>query len=310
MKRIVLFLSIIFILLSMTACSKENNNDKLTIVTTSFPCYDFARAITKNNDNVDVKMLLSPGSEMHDFEPSPKDIINIINSDMFIYVGGESDEWINDILDDINIDKIKIIKLMDLVDVVPENLVEGMEEDEHEDEIEYDEHVWTSPINAISIISKLKDEIIEIDNDNKEMYEENANNYIDNLYDVDNQIRDIVKNSKRKEIIFGDRFPLRYFVDSYGLTYYAAFPGCSEQTEASSKTIAFLIDKVKNDNIPVVFHVELSNGKIAETIAKSTNTKILEFHSAHNISLDDFKNGITYVDIMKKNIEVLKEALN
>jgi zinc transport system substrate-binding protein len=256
-------------------------------------------------------MLLKPGAEMHSYEPTPQDIINISNADIFIYVGGDSDNWIEDVLKDINTDKTKIIKLMDLVDVVEEEHVEGMEEhEEEEEEVEYDEHVWTSPINAITIINKLKEEIIKVDNDNKSLYEDNSNNYTNELSNIDNEIRSLVKNAKRKELIFGDRFPIRYFVEEYGLSYYAAFPGCSEQTEASAKTITFLINKVKKDNIPVIFHIELSNGNIAKTIAEETGAKVLEFKTAHNISQDDFDAGITYVDIMKSNIEVLKEAIN
>ena len=313
MKKILKIMVVTLILVvSLTGCSQSNkDNDKLTIISTSFPGYDFARAITKDSDNVSVKMLLKPGVESHEFEPTPQDIIDIKNSDIFIYVGGDSDEWISDVLDDIDTDKTKIIKLMDLVDLKEEEIVDGMEDDEEEEEdVEYDEHVWTSPINAIKIINNLKDEIISLDNSNSEIYEKNASNYINELKDIDTQIRDIVDSSKRKEIIFGDRFPLSYFVDEYGLTYYAAFPGCSDANEASAKTISFLIDKVKEDNIPVIFHIELSNGKIASAIADETKVKVLEFNSAHNISQKDFDAEVTYVDIMKNNVKVLKEALN
>ncbi len=319
MKKILMIIAItVFGLVSLTGCNINKKDNKLTIISTSFPGYDFARAVVKDSD-VDVKMLLSPGAEMHDFEPTPQDIKNIKNSDIFIYVGGDSDEWIEDVLDDLDTKKTKIIKLMDLVDTVEEDLVEGMEEheeehehhhDEDEEEVEYDEHVWTSPINAITIVSKLKEEVKKIDSKNETLYEENANKYIAELNKIDSDIRDVVNNSERKEVIFGDRFPLRYFIDEYGLSYYAAFPGCSEQTEASAKTISFLINKIKEDNIPVVFHIELSSGKIAKTIAKETNTKVLEFNTAHNISKKDFDAGVTYVDIMKKNVKVLKEALN
>ncbi len=325
-----------FSVVSLTGCNKNKETKKLTIISTSFPGYDFARAVVKDSKDVEVKMLLKPGAEMHDFEPTPQDIKDIKNSDIFIYVGGDSDEWIEDVLEDIDTDKTKVIKLMDLVNVVEEEHVEGMEEhehhhededhdedehhhgDEHEDEhhheedeeVEYDEHVWTSPINAITITNKLKDAIVKIDEANKEVYEKNTSDYVSKLTNIDTEIKSVLKTAKRKEMIFGDRFPLRYFVDEYNISYYAAFPGCSEQTEASAKTIAFLINKVKADKIPVVFHIELSNGKIADTIAKETGAKVLEFQTAHNISQKDFDAGVTYVDIMNKNIEVLKEALN
>lgn len=321
--KLITVVIIMFLVVILTGCNKENNEGKITIISTNFPGYDFARAIIKDSKDVEVKMLLKPGTDMHNYEPTPQDIKDIKNSDIFIYVGGDSDEWIEDVLDDIDTDKTKIIKLMDLVNVVEEEHVEGMEEhhhdedeDEHEhhhdddEEVEYDEHVWTSPMNAITITNKLKDEVVEIDNDNKELYEKNTSSYTNELTSIDKEIKEIVKNAKRKELIFGDRFPLRYFVEEYNLSYYAAFPGCSEQTEASASTISFLIDKVKENEIPVVFHIELSSGKIAQAIAEETDAKVLQFNAAHNISQKDFDAGVTYVDIMRDNIEVLKEALN
>ena len=308
MKKIKTILLLLIIIL-LVGCTKTNEEKKINIIATSFPGYDFARAITKNVEDVNVTMLLKPGTEMHDFEPTPKEIINIEKSDMFIYVGGESDEWVEKILKKINPKKTKVIKLMDQVEIKIEENVEGME-DEHENEKEYDEHVWTSPINAIKIIENIEKVIENIDKANKVQYEVNASEYINKLNDIDKLIRQIVDNSKRNEIIFGDRFPLRYFTDEYNLKYYAAFKGCSEQTEASAKTIAFLINKVKEDDIPAVFHIELSNKTLVEEISKQTKAKVLEFHSAHNISKEDFKKGITYIDIMNKNAKALKEALN
>ena len=280
MKKIFIFIVLLFLI---TGCSNEKNS-KFTIVATNFPCYDFVRAVVKGTDT-EVNMLIKPGSEIHDFEPTPQDIIKIKNSKIFVYVGGESDEWIDGVLNDINPSETKIIRLLDLVENLNEEAVEGMEIDDEE----IDEHVWTSPVNASKITEKLADEIIALDEENEEIY---------------------IKNSKRKELIFGDRFPFLYFTKEYGLTYYAAFPGCAEQTEASSKTISFLINKVKEDNIPVILHLELSNKKIAEAISKETGAKVLEFNSAHNISKKDFDSGITYIDIMKQNIETLKIALN
>ena len=305
MKKILIALC----LLCLVGCGKQENN-KITIVTTIFPEYDFVRAIVGNNDNIEIKMLLAPGSETHTYEPTPKDIINIEKSDMFIYVGGESDEWVDEILKDIK-PTTKIIKLMDVVKVVEEEELPGVE-DEHDDheEIEYDEHVWTSPKNAIKIINKIESELKTISSNDAKSFKENANKYIEEINKIDASIRDIVNNSKRKELIFGDRFPLLYFTLEYGLTYYAAFPGCSSDTEASASTVSFLVDKIKSNNIPVVLKLELSNGKLAETMAQETNIKVLEFNAAHNISKKDFESGQTYVDIMNKNIDVLKEALN
>ncbi len=306
-----------------------SKNAKITVVASSFPGYDFLRALTRGDDSTSVKMLLKPGAEMHSFEPTPEDIKNIQNSKLFVYVGGESDKWIDGIISNLDLNKTKTIKLVDLVETVAEEHVDGMEESEHhehneddehhesggheeheEHELEKDEHVWTSPVNAIEIVQKLKDALVQIDPEKKDFYEQNANRYIAELNQLDAEIQKLVETAKRKEIIVGDRFPLRYFVDKYGLSYYAAFPGCLEQTEASAKTISFLIDKVREDSIPVVFHIELSNGKIAEAVAKETGAKVLEINSAHNISQEDFDKGLTYLDIMKNNIEVLKEALN
>lgn len=303
MKKILI---IIIILISLTGCTKETEEKKITIVTTNFPCYDFVRAIVKDTD-VDIKLLIKPGTQIHDFDPTPKDIMDIENSDMFVYIGGESDDWVNNILKTNRINNI--VKLMDLVSTIEEETVEGMEI-EDEEEIEYDEHIWTNPVNVIKIINTLKEEIINIDQNNKEIYEKNANNYIKELKNIDSEIRNIVDASKRKELIFGDRFPFVYFTKEYGLKYYAAFPGCSDETEASAKTLSYLINKVKEDNIPFILKIELSNSKIADTIASETNTKVLEFNSAHNISEKDFKRGKTYVDIMNENIKVLRQVLN
>lgn len=307
--------AIIILTLLLTGCDKTDNN-QINIVTTIFPGYDIAKVVGEKN--VNVKMLLKPGSESHSYDPTPKDIIDIRNSDIFIYNGGESEEWVEDVLIDIS-PNTKVIKLMDLVVLKEEEIIEGMQhvesdhdhEDsnhEHHDE-EYDEHVWTSPINYIKFINEFNNQIQIVDKKNSEIYEKNANEYIVKLTKLDALIRSIVSESKNKELIFGDRFPFRYFVDEYNLTYRAAFPGCSEDTEASAKTIAYLIDYVQTNQIPVVFHLELSNQKITNTIIETTSAKKLEFHSAHNVSKNEFESGVTYYDIMKKNVENLKEAL-
>ena len=291
------------------------NHEKISIVATNFPAYDFARAVA--GDKADIKLLIKPGAETHDFEPTPSDIIDIKNSKFFVYTGGESDEWIEDILSDIDIEKTKLIKMMDSVEVVEEETVEGMEhehehEHEHEEdeeEIEYDEHVWTSLKNAQKIVNRIKDELVQISPEHKDDFEKNAEEYNKKLNKLDKEFEEIVENGNRKVVIFGDRFPLRYFVEDYGLKYFAAFSGCSEQTEASSKTIAFLVDKVKSEKIPVVLKIEMSNGNIARTIAKETGAKVLTFNTAHNVSADDFRNGTTYAKIMEDNLVVLKEAL-
>lgn len=292
---------LLFIFLCI-GCSNDNSkNEELSVVTTIYPYYDFTRNIIGDDDNV--TLLLSPGSELHSYEPTPKDIVKINNADIFIYTGGESDDWVDGVLDSIDNKDVKIIRLIDYVDVYNEEL-----NDELFDEV--DEHIWTSPINAIKIIEVINKEISLVDISNKEIYDNNSSKYINSLKEVDKGIREVVNNSERKTLVFGDRFPLIYFTKEYGLDYYAAFKGCSSHSEPSSKTISYLIDKIKKDNIPVVLHLELSSENISNTLSASTDTKVMEFSSIHNISKDDFDNGLTYVDIMKRNIEVLKEALN
>ncbi|MDR2504878.1 MAG: metal ABC transporter substrate-binding protein [Oscillospiraceae bacterium] len=285
--------------------------DKPTVVATIFAPYDFARVIA--GGLADVKMLLPPGSESHSFEPTPRDIITIQNSDVFIYVGGESDDWISSILSSMDTSDMRIVTLMDCVEAVEEELVEGMEaeeEGEEEEEAEYDEHVWTSPRNAMMIADKLAAALIEADPANAKAYRANADAYLLELDALDAAFREVVDGAARKTIVFGDRFPFRYFADAYGLSYFAAFPGCSTETEPSAATIKFLIDKINDEQIPVVFHIELSNGRMADAISESTGAAVRLLHSAHNVTKADFEAGITYLSIMQANIEALREALN
>lgn len=317
---------------------EKKTEKKYSVVSTSFPGYDFARAVAGENTDISVKMLLKPGAESHSFEPTPQDILAIKESDLFIYVGGDSDEWVKKMISEIDPKKTKVMKLVDLVKVKNEEKLEGLEDDhddhddkhehnhshehdehddkddhrddDHERDVEIDEHVWTSPKNAKEIVNKILAEVSKIDKNEENKLRQNAKEYSDKLDEIDGKIRAMVKVAKRKEIIVGDRFPFRYFVDEYGLKYYAAFPGCSEQTEANAKTISFIVKKVKEDKIPVVLKIELSNGLVAETVAKETGVKVEELQSAHNISEKDFEAGVTYVDLMKRNLEVLTKALN
>lgn len=325
MKRIpAIFLSALLSVLGLSACnsstdtSSSSSNDKISVVTTIFPQYDFVRQIA--GDNVELTMLLPPGSESHSFEPTPQDIITIESCDVFIYVGGESDAWVDEILDSMDTSSMQIISMMGYVDVVEEEILEGMETDEEhgngtsdyddDDEVEYDEHVWTSLRNSESIVQAISDKLCEIDGNNAETYKTNTEVYIKELSALDAELKGIADNAKRKTIVFGDRFPFRYFADDYGLTCFAAFPGCSTETEASAETVAFLIDKVSDENLPVVFFIEFSNQKMADTISEGSNAKPLLLHSCHNISANDFNNGVTYLELMKQNAVNLKEALN
>ena len=314
MKR---FISLILIAILLTAlpmgCSRQKNigsGGKISVITTIFAPYDFARAIA--GDKADVVMLLPPASESHSFEPAPQDIIKVQNCDVFIYVGGESDAWVGNILSSVDIGNMKIVTLMDCVEMVEEEIVEGMEEEKDADGkegVEYDEHVWTSPRNAKLIVQKISDAICEADVSNAPVYRQNTAAYLEKLDVLDAAFTAVVNQAARKTIVFGDRFPFRYFADAYGLKYFAAFPGCSTETEPSAQTVAFLIDKIKAEHIPVVFHIELSNRKMADTISEETGAKVLLLHACHNVSRDDFINGVTYIELMTRNVEALKEAL-
>ena len=311
MKKIVKIISIFVVgllSLSLTGCdSKVEESTNMNIVTTIFPAYDFARAVV--GDTADLTMLLKPG-----VDAIMQTVKEKMESDIFIYNGGESEEWVEKILESLDTSKMTIIKMMDYVETKEEETVEGMQEEEEEEtseeEIEYDEHIWTSPVNAIKIVKAIKDKIVKTDKNNSDLYESNASSYIEELESINTSFTNIVKDAKRKELVFGDRFPLRYFVDEYELKYSAAFPGCASEVEPSAKTIAFLIDKVNEEKIPVIFYIELSNQKVADSIKESTNVKTLLFHSCHNVTKEDFDSGVTYVDLMKKNVPNLKEALN
>jgi len=282
-------------------------NGKINVVSVIFPSYDFVRAIA--GDRVNLIMLLPLGSESHSYEPTPKDIITIKDSSLFIYPGGENSAWVERILDTISnlSENMIVLNMLDLVDAVEEEIVEGMEEDEEEPA--YDEHVWTSPQNAKAIVAAITEALCELDNANADFFRQNAAAYSAQLDELDASFRAVVDSAKRKTIIFGDRFPFRYLADAYGLEYFAAFPGCSTDTEPSAATVAFLINKVKSEKLPVIFHIELSNEKMADTISEATGAKKLLLHSCHNLTKNDFEKGFTYLDVQKANVVNLKEAL-
>jgi zinc transport system substrate-binding protein len=287
----------------------QNSKDKITVTSVIFPSFDFVRVIAENR--VNLVMLLPPGSEAHSYEPTPLDIITIKNSDLFIYPGGENSAWVDRILDSISnlSENMVVLNMIDLVEAVEEELVEGMEEEGEEDEAAFDEHVWTSPRNAKAIVAAITDALCELDSANADFFRQNAAEYSARLDELDASFKAVVEGAKRKTIIFGDRFPFRYLVDAYELDYFAAFPGCSTDTEPSAATVAFLINKVKNEKVPVIFHIELSNERMADTISEATGAKKLLLHSCHNVTKSDFHNGATYLELQKANVLNLKEAL-
>ncbi|GHV54766.1 hypothetical protein FACS1894216_15450 [Synergistales bacterium] len=319
MKRLIIPLIVLAILIVLLLAANTHGAKKasdnpavMRVVSTIFAPYDFARVIAGNK--ADVSMLLPPGSETHSFEPTPQDIIKIQKCDVFIYVGGESDKWVGEILKAVDTSRMRIITLMDCVSPVEEKIAEGMEKEEERrgseaDSPEYDEHVWTSPKNAELIVRKITDAFCETDAANADTYRQNAAEYTAKLDELDKGFERIVDGAKRRTIVFGDRFPFRYFADAYGLDYFAAFPGCSAETEASAATLKFLIDKINTSRIPVVFHIELASEKMARAISEATGAKVLLLHSCHNISKADFENGVSYLDLMTRNAVSLREAL-
>lgn len=295
MKKILFVLITVFLLTSCSVNKEYQNNNKINITTTIFPYYDFSLQIS--GKSADVSMLLPAGSDSHSFEPTPKDIIQIADSDVFIYTGGESDSWIEDILKDINNPELKTIKISEFFPSVSE----------HSHTI--DEHYWTSPQNAIKICEKIKEILCEIDSENKNIYENNFSDYKLKLNELDNEFKNVKTYAKRNILVFGDRFPFKHLTDAYNIEYASAFPGCSEETEPDMKTIMSLIELVKKDNVPVVFYTDFSNHKIADTICAETNAELSMLRSCHTITNDEFLSGITYLEIMNDNLSKIKEAL-
>lgn len=314
-----LSLFIIFITaFSFSSCSSDKENvkkdsSKISVVTTIFPYYDFTRNIA--GDKAEIKLLLSPGSEPHSYEPSPSDIVAIENCDVFIYNGGESDEWVEGVLESIENKNMKVMRMMDYVDLLYEQNVDHDEhnhEHEEHDEYgeEYDEHIWTSIRNAEKLTDAIYDELSSCDFANKEIYAKNRDTYISKLQTLDLEISEIVSNAKRKTVVFGDRFPFLYFVTDYSLDYECAFPGCSSETEPSISTVTHMIDFTRKSQIPVVFYLEFSNGKVAKLISEDTGAKTMRFSSCHNVTKDEFVDGASYISLMEQNANALKEALN
>lgn len=305
--------------MGLTACSRsteDDSGDKLRIVTTIFAAYDFARQI--GGESAAVSMLLKPGSEAHTFEPTPGDIINIGKCDIFVCAGGENDAWVDRMLESIDNPGMTVIRMTECVDnILTEEIIEGMQSDEadgaealgtHADE-EWDEHVWMDPDNAIMICRKIAQTCKEKDTAGAAGYDERLDAYSKQLADLDGAISEAVGKAASATVVFADRFPARYFTEKYGLKYYAAFPGCSENTEASPATVSFLIDKVQEDKIPAVFITELSNGNLAQVVSEATGAKVLTFYACHNVSADDFENGVTYIEMMERNLAALQTAL-
>ena len=306
---LILIISGIVVLISKSSNINKNEEGKIQIISSNFASYDFLRAIIGNNKNINLTYLLGPGKDAHSYDPTAGDLIKIQNADLFVYIGGESEKWANKVLELLDNTKTKKICIADSVDKIEEQEIDGEEEHEEEEEGAFDDHIWTSPSNAIKMVQALEKEVEKIDESNSLEYKENAQKYIEEIKKVDNQIQEIVDNKVRERLVFADKMPMQYFMNYYNLKVSAAFSGCSTETEPSAKTIAYLQDKIKQEKIPVVLYIELNDGRVAKTIAKETGIKAKQIQTLHNVSLDDFSKGETWVSLMKKNLKVLKLAL-
>lgn len=316
MKKILIYMLCALFAISLLGCAPvssaaDSSGKGLQIVTTIFPPYDFARAVTGGNANI--TMLIDPGAEVHTFDPTPDDIIKIQNADVFIYIGGENDAWVDQVLESTDTSHMTVLRLMDAITPVEEETVEGMQGEEEEaaegeEEIEYDEHIWTSPKNAVLMIDTIADALIKADSANAAAYEKNAAEYTAQIMQVDDGIHKIADASQTKLLVVADRFPFRYMADEFGLDYRAAFSGCSSESEISAGTLAYLIDTVKENGIQYVYYIELSNQAVAKAVCEQTGAQMLLLHSCHNVTRDDF-NAVTYLTLMQGNLENLKKGL-
>ncbi|MEG1594545.1 MAG: metal ABC transporter substrate-binding protein [Oscillibacter sp.] len=299
-------------LLLLTACGQAPAEPAhgIRVVATDFPAYDFARAVC--GDLAEVSLLLPPGAESHSYEPTPADIIAVQDCDLFLYLGGESDAWVDTILKSME-PKGRQLRMVDCVTLLEEQSVEGMqghEEAHHAGAVrEMDEHVWTDPANALAITETIGEAMEDIDPANAQAYAANTAAYGGKIAAVDQAFQDFFAGVERPLMLFGDRFPLRYFAEAYDVEYYAAFPGCSTQTEPSAATIAFLTDKAKAEKVSTIYYIEFSNHLVADSIAESTGAQTALFHSCHNVSQAELDAGVTYVSLMEQNLETLRQTM-
>lgn len=321
MKKILALLLALWIPAAvLSGCAPQDDSaasNKLNIVTTIFPAYDWVGEILgAETDRAEITMLLDSGVDLHSYQPTVDDIVKISDCDLFLYVGGESDGWVDDALKNAPNKERKVIRLLDVLgdSAKAEETVEGMQEEEHdhEEEAEYDEHIWLSLKNAQVLVAAISEALQETDPARKDAYAANAAAYAEKLSALDGEYRAAVDSGKYKTLLFGDRFPFRYLADDYGLDYYAAFPGCSAETEASFETVSFLAGKMDALGLPCVLTIEGTQHKIAETIVQNTaqkNQQVLTMDSMQAVTANDAASGVSYLSIMEKNLSVLKKAL-
>ena len=333
-----LALAVMFLFCLLSGCGRAESGEepgdgecgrKLKVAATLFPYYDFVRQVA--GDQVELSLVIPACMDSHSFEPTPKDIRIMQEADVIIANGGAMEHWVDQVVDSFDREDQTVVIMMNHVDAVEEEIVEGMEhsdeghghvhvhedgeedghleEDESQYEIEYDEHIWTSPVNAMRMVDVIAETLTERDPDHGAMYQAGAAAYLEELERLDKEFREVRDSAVHDMIVMGDKFPLRYFADTYGLRYRAAFSGCSSDTEPSARTIAYLIDKVKEEGLPVVYYLELSSHRVAEIIGEETGAVPLLFHSCHNVTRRQFEEGVTYLELMEQNVKNLREGL-
>ena len=333
-----LALAVMFLFCLLSGCGRAESGEepgdgeggrKLKVAATLFPYYDFVRQVA--GDQVELSLVIPAGMDSHSFEPTPRDIRTMQEADVIIANGGAMEHWVDQVVDSFDREDQTVVIMMDHVDAVEEEIVEGMEhsdeghghvhvhedgeedghleEDESQYEIEYDKHIWTSPVNAMRMVDVIAETLTERDPDHGAMYQAGAAAYLEELERLDKEFREVRDSAVHDMIVMGDKFPLRYFADTYGLRYRAAFSGCSSDTEPSARTIAYLSDKVKEEGLPVIYYLELSSHRVAEIIGEETGAVPLLFHSCHNVTRRQFEEGVTYLELMEQNVKNLREGL-
>ena len=312
-KLISLFLSFI-IIFSFAACADNvtdipEDDGKLTVVTTVFPVYDWTRNVT--GDICNVIYLDKSGADMHSFEPTASDIVLLAEADVFIHIGGVSDKWVDSAVESAKNDSLEVLSLMTVTGVLEEETVEGMQTHDHgeKDTDEYDEHIWLSLKKAQTAVNAICYTLCKADSENAETYRSNAAAYTDKLSELDGRYTSLMSSAKRNTILVADRFPFRYLTEDYGIEYFAAFPGCSAESEASFETMTFLIEKTKELSLPCILVIEKSDGKLADTISRETGVKVLTLGSCQSVTQADADKGLTYLSVMENNLKTLTEAL-
>ena len=321
-KRILALLLAAAVALPLCACApagEEAEDGRLQVVCSLFPYYDFVREI--GGAYVSPRLLVAAGREAHSFEPTPMDVIRVSRADVFVYNGGEGEQWVDEILSSAGENIPTVLRMMDYADTLTEEPLAGRDDHDHadhdhehdddhdSDDIEYDEHIWTSPVQAMKLCRAICDALCAADPAHAAVYRSNLENYLGQLAELDVAFRQVCSEKKRSLLVFGDRFPLLYFCREYGLDYRAAFHGCSSDTEPSLYTLKFLIDKVRQQDIPVIYALELSSRKVADAIAETTGATVETFYSCQTVSQADWAAGEGYVSLMRRNVAALREGI-